>query len=116
MMVWLVVVLALMIPLIAVVLDSQLGRALAGRIESDRRLGGEEPVGRRVAQLEAEIERLNQEVLRLDEETTFLHRLLEDKPPTAHGERLMPGQPEAHRPTDPSAKGEVELPRGEQPT
>jgi hypothetical protein len=113
-MVWLVVVLALLIPLIAVVLDSQLGRALAGRIESGRQVGGDEPVARRVGQLEAEIERLNQEVLRLDEETTFLHRLLEDKP-TTHGERLMPGQPE-HRPTDPSAKGEVELPRGEQPT
>lgn len=114
-MVWLVVLLALLIPLIAVVLDSQLGRALAGRIESGRHIGGDEPVTRRVGQLEAEIERLSQEVLRLDEETTFLHRLLEEKP-TAHGERLMPGQPEAHRPTDPSAKGEVELPRGEQPT
>lgn len=105
-MVWLVVVLALLIPLIAVVLDSQLGRALAGRIESDRRLGGEETVARRVGQLEAEIERLNQEVLRLDEETTFLHRLLEEKP-TVRSERLMPGQSEAHRPTDPTVKDEV---------
>ena len=88
-MVWLVVVLALMIPLIAVVLDSQLGRALAGRLEQDRRLGGDETVARRVTQLEAEIDRLNGEVARLDEETTFLHRLLENKPAA---QELPPGE------------------------
>ncbi len=93
-MVWLVIIimLALMIPLVAVVLDSHLGRALAGRLGSDRALGGgDEGVSRRVAQLETEIERLNSEVLRLDEETTFLHRLLESKP---EGKALPPGESE----------------------
>jgi hypothetical protein len=78
-----VVILALMIPLIAVVLDSHLGRALA---EYVTRLGGgaalppEGVVTKRLAALEAEVERLNGEVVRLEEETVFLHRLLESKP------------------------------------
>jgi hypothetical protein len=70
-----------MIPLIAVVLDSQLGRALAARLE--RQPGHPEArdsLGARVAALEGEVERLNTEVQRLEEETTFLHRLLESKP------------------------------------
>lgn len=113
-MVWLVVLIALMIPLIAVVLDSQLGRALAGRIEGERRLGGDDAAGRRLAQLETEIDRLNREILRLDEETTFLHKLLEEKPAPQSG-RLLPGQTDTHRAADVSAKGEVELPPGEHP-
>ena len=88
-MLWFVIVLALMIPLVAVVLDSQLGRALAGRLEQDRRLGGDDAMARRVAQLESEIDRLNGEVTRLDEETVFLHRLLEGK---AAAPELPPGE------------------------
>ena len=78
---WIVVILGLMIPLIAVVLDSQLGRALAARLE--RQSGqpeGRDSLGARVAALESEVERLTTEVQRLEEETTFLHRLLESKP------------------------------------
>ena len=88
-MLWLVIVLALMIPLVAVILDSQLGRALAGRLEHDRRVGGDDPLVRKVAQLESEVERLNNEVNRLDEETAFLHRLLEGKPAAPE---LPPGE------------------------
>lgn len=76
----LVVILALMIPLVAVLLDSQLGRALANRLEPGRQGAADDAANKRIAHLEAEIERLNSEVLRLDEETTFLHRLLESKP------------------------------------
>jgi hypothetical protein len=79
---WIVVILALMIPLIAVVLDSHLGRALADYVT--RRGGGsslpEGAVTQRLAALETEIDRLNAEVMRLEEETVFLHRLLEAKP------------------------------------
>ena len=88
-MLWFVIVLALMIPLVAVVLDSQLGRALAGRIEQDRKAGGDDSLTRRIAQLETEIERLNGEVTRLNDETVFLHRLLEGKPAAPE---LPPGE------------------------
>lgn len=79
MLVLIVLLVALMIPLTAVVLDSQVGRALAARLERDRELGGGDGAHRRLSALEAEVERLSGEVQRLDEESTFLHRLLEQK-------------------------------------
>lgn len=84
-----VLLVALMIPLTAVILDSQVGRAIAGRLERDRELseGGKDV---RLAALESEVERLARELQRLDEESTFLHRLLEEKKPP---ERLPPGDP-----------------------
>lgn len=89
-MIWLLVVLlvALMIPLTAVILDSQVGRALAARLE--RSSGTDLTSGSRMAQLESEVERLGKEVHRLDEETTFLHKLLEDRP--AQIKELPPGE------------------------
>ena len=77
---WIILILALMIPLIAVVLDSHLGRALADYVA---RRGGEPldaGANKRLSALESEVERLNAEILRLEEETTFLHKLLESKP------------------------------------
>ncbi len=73
-----VLLVALLIPLTAVVLDSQVGRAIAGRLESARNMPGSLP--ERVALLEGEIERLGREVDRLNEESAFLQRLLEEKP------------------------------------
>jgi hypothetical protein len=70
-----ILLVALMVVLVAVVVDSQIGRALAARLEgrsdglSDRRL----------ASLENEVDRLGRELQRLDEESAFLHRLLEEK-------------------------------------
>ena len=81
-----VLLVALLIPLIAVILDSQVGRALAARLE---RHDGETASDRRLAALEAEIDRVSREVQRLDEETSFLNRLLEEKRP--EGKRLPPG-------------------------
>lgn len=86
---WLILVgLVLMIPLVAAVLDSPLGRALAARIER-RGLAGEEGLGTRLAALEAETERLAAEVEKLQEESEFLRRLLEGKPPA---NPLPPGE------------------------
>ncbi|MGQ0561421.1 MAG: hypothetical protein ACT443_06050 [Gemmatimonadota bacterium] len=87
---WFVVAIALMIPLVAVVLDSQVVRALAARIEREGKGALDPAVAKRVAQLEAEVERLSTELLRLDEETTFLHRLLESKPQSQP--ELPPGE------------------------
>jgi hypothetical protein len=83
-----VIVLALLIPLIAVVLDSHLGRALAARLERDR-VGG--ALAERVAALEGEVDRLAAEVQRLQDETDFLQRLLENKP--VRDRRLPSGEP-----------------------
>ncbi len=72
--------LVLLIPILAIVLDSQVGRALASRLE---RRGLEQPEGlllERLGYLEGEVERLTEEVTRLDEESGFLHQLLEDRP------------------------------------
>lgn len=72
-----VLVLALMIPLVAVVLDSQLGRALAARLEGRQ---VDALADRRITALEGEVDRLNKEVQRLAEEGAFLQRLLEQRP------------------------------------
>jgi hypothetical protein len=81
-MMWLVFILVLMIPLAAVVLDSQLGRALARRVE------GESADLKRLAALEAEVERLGRELDRLQEHAEFVDRLLEERSQP----RLPPGE------------------------
>lgn len=84
-----VLLVALMIPLVAVVLDSQVGRAIASRLEGGR-AGGDTLSERRLAALEGEVDRLSREVTRLEDESAFLHRLLEQKRPDA----LPPGDAE----------------------
>lgn len=74
--VWfLVAVLALMIPLLAVVLDSRVGDALADRLS-----GGDEAraeTERRLESLEAEVRYLSESLERLREETEFVRSLVE---------------------------------------
>ena len=69
-------ILVLMIPLVAIVLDSQLGRALASRLEQPRLDGASDLDAERIAYLEGEVERLANEVMRLAEEGQFVHQLL----------------------------------------
>jgi hypothetical protein len=69
----------LLIPILAIVLDSQLGRALAARLE---RRGIAEPndvMAERLGYLEGEVERMSGELSRLQEESQFLHRLLTER-------------------------------------
>jgi hypothetical protein len=77
-----VLLVALLIPLIAVILDSQVGRALAARLEGRHT---DSPSERRLAALEGEVERISRELQRLSEESAFLHRLLEEKQPQGRG-------------------------------
>ncbi len=73
--------LVLLIPILAIVLDSPVGRALAGRMERRGLSSGDEDLtSERLSYLEGEVERLNTEVRRLEEESQFLNQLLSDRP------------------------------------
>ena len=83
---WSVVfILVLLIPLLAVVLDSRLGQALARRIE------GGAPDDARLRALEAEVERLSADVERVREQAEFVTRLLEERPAGGPETTLPPG-------------------------
>ena len=86
----LILILVVMIPLLAIVLDSQVGRALASRLE---RRGLDAPgdlTAERIAFLENEVERLTAEVMRLDEEGQFVQKLLTERVEESAAE-LPPG-------------------------
>ena len=81
MMLWIVVLVVLMIPLTAIVLDSRLGQALASRLERGEGVGGAPEITQeRIAFLETEVERLGSELLRLEEQSRFMQDLLGDRP------------------------------------
>lgn len=78
----LIMLVALMIPLFGIVVDSPIGRAIA------RRLEGADPtvapnvleIARKVELLETEVDDLSRAVDALREENQFLQRLLEESP------------------------------------
>ena len=72
----LIAILVLLIPLLAVILDSQVGRALASRMEKGHLGEPENLQSERLAFLEGEVDRLDSELQRLTEESEFLHKLL----------------------------------------
>ncbi len=72
--------LALLIPILAIVLDSQVGRALASRLERRSLEQPDDLMAERVGFLEGEVERLSEELNRLDEESRFLQQLLDKRP------------------------------------
>ncbi len=79
----------ILIPILAIILDSQVGRALAARLER-RGLGeGDDVLAARIDYLEGEVERLGGELLRLEEESRFLHDLLAERQEDER--RLPPG-------------------------
>ncbi|MDT8368346.1 MAG: hypothetical protein RQ745_04010 [Longimicrobiales bacterium] len=81
MMLFLIILLVLLIPLTAIVLDSRLGQALAARLERGEGPGGAPEVTQdRIAWLEGEVERLGEEIERLHEESRFVQELLADRP------------------------------------
>ena len=90
----LILVLVVLIPLLAIVLDSQVGRALASRLERRSLDSPSDLTAERIAFLENEVERLSNEVLRLDEESQFVHKLLTERQ-EAEGAALPPGDDDA---------------------
>ena len=77
-MIWAVIIgLVLMIPILAIVLDSPVGQAMAGRISGADRDELPPELGSRVDQLEAEMKYLGESVESLREETEFVRRLIE---------------------------------------
>lgn len=78
----LILLVALLIPIVGIVIDSPIGRALGRRIE------GPEPavapplaeLVRRLEAVESEVEEMNTQVRQLQEENQFLQRLLEEQP------------------------------------
>lgn len=72
---------ALMIPVLSILLDSPVGRALARRVEGPE--AAPPPVAdlaKRVELLESEVDDLTRSVEGLREENAFLQRLIEDAP------------------------------------
>ncbi len=83
-------ILVLLIPILSIVLDSQVGRALANRLDK-RGLGDtDDLMTERMAYLEGEVERLTEEVGRLSDESDFLQKLLTERPAP---DALPPGEP-----------------------
>ncbi len=84
-----VVLLLLLIPILAIVLDSEIGKAFARRIS---RGGGEErsALSGRLEELEAEIRYISETMTALQEETRFVRSLIE-KPKEGPGAELGPG-------------------------
>ena len=77
----LLVLVALMSPIIAVLVDSPIGRALARRLEGSQAASPQlSDLARKVEVLESEVDDLSRSVDQLREENQFLQKLLEDPP------------------------------------
>jgi hypothetical protein len=75
----LILIIALLIPIIGIVVDSPIGRALARRLEGPQVTPpGLTELAKKVELLEAEVDDLMRSVQSLQDENAFLQRLLED--------------------------------------
>jgi hypothetical protein len=88
----LILLVALLIPILGIVVDSPIGRAIARRLEGPQ----ETPpalteLAKKVELLEAEVDDLARSVQTLQDENAFLQRLLED--PSQRGTLLPPPRP-----------------------
>lgn len=86
----LILLVALLIPIIGIVIDSPIGRAIARRVEGPDVIPQDmQDLGKKVELLELEVDDLNRSVDQLKEENAFIQRLLED--PSAR--RTLPPPP-----------------------
>ena len=77
----LVLLVALMIPVVGIVIDSPIGRALARRLEGPEQTPpAVQDLVKKLDLLEAEVDDLTRAVRSLEEESQFLPRLLESSP------------------------------------
>jgi uncharacterized SAM-binding protein YcdF (DUF218 family) len=77
----LILLVALLIPIMGIVVDSPIGRALARRIEGPQEIPPAlTELAKKVELLEAEVDDLTRSVQALQDENVFLQRLLEDAP------------------------------------
>jgi hypothetical protein len=75
----LILILALLIPIIGIVVDSPIGRALARRLEGPQEIPPAlTELAKKIDLLEAEVDDLTRSVQALQDENVFLQRLLED--------------------------------------
>jgi uncharacterized SAM-binding protein YcdF (DUF218 family) len=78
----LILLVALLIPIIGIVVDSPIGRALARRLEGPQATPAAlDELAKKVDLLEAEVDDLMRSVQALQDENAFLQRLLEDQSP-----------------------------------
>jgi len=83
---------ALLIPILGIVVDSPIGRALARRLEGPQQAPPDlVALSKRVELLEAEVDDLNRSVQSLQDEAAFLQRLLADPASRA----TLPPSPES---------------------
>jgi len=88
----LIILVALMIPVVGILVDSPIGRAFARRLEgTDQAAPDLGALTRKVDLLESEVEDLGRSVEQLREENQFLQRLIEDQP--GPRQRLPPADP-----------------------
>ena len=77
----LILLVALLIPIMGIVVDSPIGRALARRLEGPQVTPPAlTDLAKRLELLEAEVDDLMRSVQALQDENAFLQRLLEDQP------------------------------------
>ena len=85
----LILLVALLIPIMGIVVDSPIGRALARRLEGPQQTPPAlSDLAKKVELLEAELDDLARSVQTLQDENAFLQRLLED--PTQRRPTLPP--------------------------
>jgi hypothetical protein len=77
----LILLVALLIPILGILVDSPIGRALARRLEGPRDVTpGLDDLAKKVDLLEAEVDDLTRSVQALQDENAFLQRLLAEPP------------------------------------
>lgn len=74
----LILLVALMIPIVGILVDSPIGRAIARRLEGPEPVAGLADLARRLEVLESDLEELTRAVETLREENQFVQRLLEE--------------------------------------
>jgi hypothetical protein len=86
-----IMLVALMIPIFGIVVDSPIGRAIARRMEGPEAAAppGLSELSKKVELLETEVDDLSRAVESLREENQFLQRLLEESP----GRPALPPRP-----------------------